>query len=119
VGYACYGPTPGTDGTFDLYWIAVHPSAQGRGDGSRLLAEVERRLRERDARLLVVETSSRDSYRHTRRFYEARGYTLAARCRDYYAVDDDREIYCKRLRTADCGLRTGTASLFQSAVRSP
>ena len=103
VGYACYGPTPSSDATFDLYWIAVHPSAQGRGDGSRLIAEVERRLRERDARLLVVETSSRDSYRHTRRFYEARGYTLAARCRDFYAADDDREIYCKRLRIADCG----------------
>src|SRR5918998_376947 len=51
VGYACYGPTPGTDGTFDLYWIAVHPAAQGGGEGGRLLAEVERRLRAREARL--------------------------------------------------------------------
>ena len=59
VAYACYGATPGTDRTFDLYWIAVHPSAQRHGSGSRLLDEVEQRLRERGARLLVAETSSR------------------------------------------------------------
>ena len=23
AGFACYGPTPGTDRTYDLYWIAV------------------------------------------------------------------------------------------------
>ena len=33
AGYACYGPTPLTEGVFDLYWIAVHPEAQGRGIG--------------------------------------------------------------------------------------
>jgi GNAT superfamily N-acetyltransferase len=42
AGYACYGPTPGTDRTFDLYWIAVDPRRHGQGDGSRLLAEVDR-----------------------------------------------------------------------------
>jgi ribosomal protein S18 acetylase RimI-like enzyme len=97
VGYACYGPTPGADAAFDLYWIAVHPAAQGAGQGSRLLAEVERRLRERSARLLVVETSSRDAYEATRRFYGARGYGDAARVADFYAPGDDRVIYTKRL----------------------
>ena len=29
VGFATWGPTPLTDGTFDLYWIAVSPEAQG------------------------------------------------------------------------------------------
>ncbi|HEX7020908.1 MAG TPA: GNAT family N-acetyltransferase, partial [Gemmatimonadaceae bacterium] len=42
AGYVCYGATPGTDRTYDLYWIAVHPSAQGSGGGTRLLDEVER-----------------------------------------------------------------------------
>jgi len=97
AGYACYGPTPATDRTYDLYWIAVHPSFQGAGGGSVLLRETERRLRARDARLLVVETSSRDEYTPTRRFYEGHGYGEAARSRDFYAPADDRVIYTKRL----------------------
>jgi ribosomal protein S18 acetylase RimI-like enzyme len=99
VGYVCYGATPGTDRTYDLYWIAMHPEFQGEGGGSQLLDEVERRLRQREARLIVVETSSRDEYVPTRRFYEMRGYVEAARLASYYAPGDDRVIYSKRLAT--------------------
>ena len=95
MAYACFGATPGTDRTFDLYWIAVHPAAQGHGSGSRLLTEIESRLRERGARLLVVETSSRLQYAATRGFYLARGYHEVARMRDFYAPCDDRVIYTK------------------------
>lgn len=97
VGYVCYGSTPGTDRTYDLYWIAMHPDFQGTGGGSQLLDEVERRLRQREARLLVVETSSRDDYASTRRFYEARGYAAVATIADFYAPGDSRVIYTKRL----------------------
>lgn len=97
LGYACYGATPGTDGTYDLYWIAVHPEHQGSGGGSRLLDEVERRLNEREARLLIVETSARIDYESTRRFYERRGYLERARLADFYALGDDRVIYAKML----------------------
>lgn len=96
AGYACYGATPGTDRVFDLYWIAVDPDAQGAGGGSTLLSEVERRLHDVNARMLVVETSSRSGYEATRRFYERRGYHEAARVRDFYAPSDDRVIYLKR-----------------------
>jgi ribosomal protein S18 acetylase RimI-like enzyme len=97
IGYACYGATPGTLGTYDLYWIAVHPDHQGEGGGSRLLDEVERRLRDREARLLVIETSSRTDYESTRRFYERRRYSECARIGDFYAFGDDRVIYARRL----------------------
>lgn len=97
IGYACFGATPSTDRTYDLYWIAVHPDAQGTGAGSSLMAEVERRLDERRARLVVIETSSRDDYAPTRRFYQKRGYAEAARLRDFYAPGDDRVILSKRL----------------------
>jgi ribosomal protein S18 acetylase RimI-like enzyme len=106
MGYACYGPTPSTNGTYDLYWIAVHPAAQGSGDGSRLLREVERRLAERGGRLLIVETSSRDSYVGTRRFYEARGYAETARVSSFYAPSDDRVVYTKRLTPAAASATT-------------
>ncbi len=96
VGFACYGPTPGTDRTWDLYWIAVHQTAQGTGSGTILLSEVERRLEDTDARMFVVETSSRSEYEPTRAFYRARGYAEAARMRDFYAPSDDRIILTKR-----------------------
>jgi len=99
AGFACYGPTPGTDRTYDLYWIAVHPSAQGTGSGTILLNEVERRLKGQNARLLVVETSSRSDYKNTRGFYFRRGYVESARSCDFYAPADDRITFTKRLQS--------------------
>ena len=101
VGYACWGPTPGTAGTHDLYWIAVDRTHQGAGVGSRLLGEVERRLSAQGARLVVVETSSRHDYAPTSAFYEARGFTRAATIRGYYAPGDDLVIYTKDLGDGD------------------
>jgi ribosomal protein S18 acetylase RimI-like enzyme len=96
VGYACWGPTPATDRTWDLYWIAVDTALQGAGIGTILLDEVERRLARRHARLLIAETSSRSDYAATRGFYQRRGYAEAARVRDFYAPGDDRIIFLKR-----------------------
>ncbi len=107
VGFACYGLTPATDRTWDLYWIAVHPDAQRTGAGAALMAEVERRLEERRARLVIVETSSRDDYAPTRRFYAKRGYTEHARLRDFYAAGDDRVILGKRIVAAPAPASAG------------
>jgi ribosomal protein S18 acetylase RimI-like enzyme len=96
AGYACYGRTPATDRVWDLYWIAVHPAAQGTGSGTHLLSEVERRIADDEARMLVVETSSRSDYAGSRGFYARRGYLEAARVRDFYAPADDRILYVKR-----------------------
>jgi D-alanine-D-alanine ligase len=96
MGYACYGATPGADRTFDLYWIAMHPQAQGLGGGTALLADVERRVAVHEARMIVVETSSRPEYDATRRFYRSRGYDAAARMSDFYAAGDDRLVFTKR-----------------------
>jgi ribosomal protein S18 acetylase RimI-like enzyme len=97
MGFACYGPTMGTDRTYDLYWIAVDRAAHGSGCGSALLSEVERRLEALHARMLVIETSSRSDYAATRTFYLRRGYVEAARVREFYAPQDDRIILTKRL----------------------
>ena len=98
VGYACWGPTPATDRTWDLYWIAVDTALQGAGIGTILLEEVERRLVGQHARMLIAETSSRSDYTATRGFYERRGYREAARVRDFYAPGDDRIIFVKRFQ---------------------
>ena len=97
VGYVCFGATPSTDRTFDLYWIAVHPDSQRNGVGGVLMSELERMLRDRRARLVVVETSSRDDYSATRRFYQKRGFQETARLRDFYAPGDDRIVLTKRV----------------------
>jgi GNAT superfamily N-acetyltransferase len=106
LGYACFGPTPATEGTYDLYWLAVDPAAQGRGAGRALVQWVERELAGRGARLLVVETSSRPDYEHTRKFYARGGYAEAARVRDFYAPADDRIILTTRLTTREGGVAT-------------
>jgi ribosomal protein S18 acetylase RimI-like enzyme len=97
AGFACWGPTPGTDGTWDLYWIVVDRATQGHGVGSQLLAHVERAMQADGSRLIVVETSSREDYAPTRGFYAARGYTRAAVLPGYYAPGDDLVIYLKDL----------------------
>jgi ribosomal protein S18 acetylase RimI-like enzyme len=97
VGYACWGPTPDTVGTSDLYWIAVDRARQGTGVGTLLVRAVEQRLRAEQGRLIVVETSSRSDYEPTRAFYEARGYDRAATIPGYYAPGDDLVIYVKDL----------------------
>lgn len=97
AGFACYGPTPATDRTYDLYWIAVDRSRQRTGSGTILLSEVERRLKGLNARLVVVETSSRSDYAGTRGFYLQSGYIEVARAREFYAPADDRITFTKRL----------------------
>jgi GNAT superfamily N-acetyltransferase len=106
IGYACFGPTPATDGTWDLYWLAVDHAAQGRGVGRALVRWVEQHLGRRGARLLVVETSSRADYGDTRSFYERSGYAEAARVRDFYSPHDDRIILTTRLTTRERGVAT-------------
>lgn len=97
AGWICWGPTPCTTGTYDMYWIAVDPSVHGAGLGSILVAEMERRLVGR-ARLIVVETGGRKAYDATRGFYLARNYEEVARVRDFYAPGDDQVIFIKRLQ---------------------
>jgi len=96
LGYTVFGPTPCTLGTWDLYWIAVDPEAQGRGVGTALLQEVEGRLTRSNARQLIIETSSRPPYDPTRAFYLTRGFREVARIPDFYEADDDRVIYAKK-----------------------
>jgi len=95
VGWVCWGPTPCTLGTFDIYWIGVAPAWQGRGIGRALTNFAEQGIAERGGRLFVVETSSREAYTPTRRFYETLGYREAGRIPDFYGPGDDRVIFIK------------------------
>ena len=99
AGWICWGPTPCTLGTWDLYWMAVDPSLQGTGVGTALIREMEHRLAGL-ARMIVVETAGRADYAGTRAFYEARGYRAVATIPDFYAPGDDQVAYVKYLTSA-------------------
>ena len=97
VGYVCYGPTPMTDGTFDLYWIASSPEVRGQGVGAALVSAMEGELRRRKGRVIRVETSAMEAYGPTRGFYAAMQYREEARFRDFYRTGEDLIILAKRL----------------------
>jgi len=96
-GYACYGPRSLTEGTFELYWIAVDPQCRRAGVGRLLFDWVEKDIRQMGGRLIVVETSGLEKYAPTRRFYLATGYILEATLKDFYKDGDDLVIFTKHL----------------------
>ncbi len=96
IGFACYGPTPMTDGTYDLYWIFVDPNRRQRGLGSALLSEVEKAIYGAHGRMLIVDTSSSGPYLPARRFYQNHGFRKAAEVKDYYSPGDSRLTYVKQ-----------------------
>jgi ribosomal protein S18 acetylase RimI-like enzyme len=99
LGFACFGPTPCTVGTWDLYWIAVDPAGHRQGVGRKLMEACEAKIAAARGRLVVVETSSRPDYGPTRAFYEKLGYSPAARVAGFYAEGDDLVVYTKQLGT--------------------
>lgn len=97
VGYVCFGPTPMTEGTYDLYWIASDPAARGQGVGGSLVSAMEGELRRMQARLIRVETSATEAYGPTRGFYSSMHYKEECRFRDFYREGDDLIVLAKRL----------------------
>jgi ribosomal protein S18 acetylase RimI-like enzyme len=97
VGFAYYAPVAMTDQTWELWWIAVDASRQGRGLGTILIDAVESDLRDRRGRLLLIDTSSLPNYEPTRRFYLKSGYAQTAQIPDFYRDGDDKVLFRKKL----------------------
>ncbi|MEW6721232.1 MAG: GNAT family N-acetyltransferase [Thermodesulfobacteriota bacterium] len=98
AAYACFGKNPMTKSTFDLYWIATRADRMGKGYGKAMVEFVVEEVRRRGGKLLVIETSSQESYGTTRLFYDRIGATLAATLPDYYDEGDDKLIYLLPVR---------------------
>jgi ribosomal protein S18 acetylase RimI-like enzyme len=97
-GYICYGPTPLTEGTWDIYWVAVSRQKQDQGIGSALMKSAEEDMLKAEGRLSIIETSSIPAYEKTRSFHLSQGYEMVARIPDFYTPGDDKLIMRKRLR---------------------
>lgn len=98
AAYACFGKNPMTKATYDLYWIATRADRMGKGYGRAMVAFVVGEIRRAGGKLLVIETSSQESYGSTRIFYDRIGATLAATLPDYYDEGDDKLIYLLPVR---------------------
>ena len=100
AGYICWGPTPMTSRTFDLYWIAVDASVRGKGLGRALILDLEEQLRAEGGANLRLETSSNESYGKTLQFYLDLGYEVSANLADFYAPGDALIILYKQIAAA-------------------
>jgi ribosomal protein S18 acetylase RimI-like enzyme len=98
AGFACFGPTPLTRGTFDLYWLSVASAFKKQGIGRLLVQQVVQRISTLNARLLLADTSGRKEYAPTRAFYERQGFKRAAQIKNFYAPGDDLVMYTLKLK---------------------
>ncbi|MCL2281237.1 MAG: GNAT family N-acetyltransferase [Dehalococcoidia bacterium] len=96
VGYVCFGQTPLTLATWDIYWMAVANNKRGLGIGSTLLKSAEEAISQAGGKLALIETSSNSNYLNTRRFYRKNGYKRISRIVDFYAPGDHLIIFEKR-----------------------
>lgn len=98
AGYTCYGLIPATSSSYDIYWIAVRKNMAGKGLGKRLMAKTEELIRDSGGKQIYVETSSRDQYTPTHKFYENCGYHREAFLKNFYREGDSKIIYAKTLK---------------------
>ena len=95
VGYSCFGPIPATKFSYDLYWIAVHKDYQNYGLGKLILTQSEKAIANLGGKRIYVETSGRDQYISTRKFYLACNYKEEAILEDFYSPGDAKYLYLK------------------------
>ena len=97
VAIAYCAPEKMTEGTYNLYLIAVHKEYQGNGIGAEMMSYIEELLREAGHRVLIVETSGLPEFKLTREFYDKCGYAREAVIRDFYQEDEDKVVFWKKL----------------------
>lgn len=98
LGYAAYGFIDGTDGSYDLYWIAVRNELRGKGIGKAILEQVMMVLKKENGRQLIAETSSLEKYLPTREFYLHHGFNLVAIIPNFFRVGDDKVFFVKKVK---------------------
>ena len=86
-----------TEGTYNLYLIAVQAKYQGKGVGGNMIRHLENFLHQQKQRLLLVETSGNDEFELTRKFYHKQGYTQEAIIREFYQQGEDKVVFWKKL----------------------
>ncbi len=96
-GFYCVGKRSLTNGVYDLYWIVVKTISYNKGIGKGLIRHCEDYVIKNKGRLILAETSSKDSYFNTRKFYEKCNYNIVSEIKDFYSIGDDLIVYGKYL----------------------
>ena len=95
LGYHCIGKRPLTDAVYDLYWIIADPESEIKGIGTELVKHAEQFAKEKGARWLLAETSSKESYSKTRNFYLRNSFSIVAEINDFYSAGDNLIVFGK------------------------
>lgn len=103
VGVAYCAPEPVTSGTWNLLMLWTRQDRENQGYGSQLVRRVEQILTDRQARLLIVETSGLPEFEKARAFYDKIGFVREAQIKNFFAAGDDKIIYTKQLQMNDAG----------------
>jgi ribosomal protein S18 acetylase RimI-like enzyme len=97
AGYICYGRTPMTQSTYDLYWLGTSPAFAPMGIAQGLVAQMEDEIAAAGGGLIRVETGSREGIGAAVHFYDALGFERTATIVDFYAPSDDLIVFTKRV----------------------
>lgn len=98
LGFVCFGPTPLTKHTYDLYWIAVSKDYQRKNLGKLLLEFSEGKIKKRGGKIIIIETSSTSKYEKARRFYLKHGFKKITEIKNFYKNKDNKIIFAKYLK---------------------
>jgi len=97
VSVAYCAPERMTEGTYNLYLIAVHSELKGKGIGGKFMEHIEKLLQSQGVRVLLGETSGLPEFELTRRFYDKCRYNREAVIRDFYRDGEDKVVFRKKL----------------------
>lgn len=95
IGYCI--PEKLTEGTYNLLAIGVSQNAQRKGVASAMMEYIEQQLKQKNGRLLLVETSSDEAQIAARKLYQKIGYKQVAVIDDFWKDGDDKIVFLKQL----------------------
>jgi ribosomal protein S18 acetylase RimI-like enzyme len=95
IGVAYCAPEPVASGAWNLQMLWTRADRNRAGHGGSLVKHLEAELRNRNARLLIVETSGLPDFAAARAFYVKCGFIHEATIRNFFAVGDDKLVFTK------------------------
>jgi ribosomal protein S18 acetylase RimI-like enzyme len=96
IGYCV--PEKLTEGTYNLLAIGVSKNEQEKGITKEMMHYIEQLLKDKGARILIIETSSDDAQFPARNLYNKIGYHQEAIIKDFWKDGEDKIVFWKRVK---------------------